>query len=277
MTMKTTTDSFDPNEFNIILSDYFNKYFSSCEPTLRDACHYALFGNGKRVRPHFVFLSANFCDVPQQSVIPFAVAIEFIHTYSLIHDDLPCMDNDDFRRGQPTVHKKFGEAIALLSGDALLNTAYTVLFDAIEEDPDRLAGAKIICSAAGIHGMISGQTKEFVIETPDFDDYMEITMKKTGALIAASITSAASMCFDAQKKKALSSFASYVGIAFQACDDLLDKEKQEKMSFVTIAGEEKTKELIKNSHQKATSVLQPFGNIGKNLIGFSEKLIYRTY
>lgn len=276
-TTMTTNSFFQPEAFNDVLKTYFEKYFSSCEDTLQKACRYALFGSGKRVRPTLVFLAADFCDVEEAKIVPFAVAIELIHTYSLIHDDLPCMDNDDFRRGQPTVHKKFGEAIALLAGDALLNTAYQVLFDAIQEDPERIDGAKIICSAAGINGMIGGQSKEFVIEQPDFDEYMDITMKKTSALITASILSGASLCYDAQKKKALSTFAGYVGTCFQACDDLLDKDKKEKMSFVTIIGEEKTKELIHSLHNKATKTLSLFEEKGKNLLEYSEKLIKRTY
>ena len=254
----------------------YKSKFSDSPSELRDAVKYALFGGGKRVRPTLCFLSGKFLGLSEERILPYALAIEFIHTYSLIHDDLPCMDNDDYRRGKPTVHKKFGESIALLAGDALLNAAYELLFDAVAKNQDYALGAKLIASCAGLNGMIGGQSKEFTIKTPDEDDYTDICLKKTGALIYAAVVAPSYLAFDNEKRTSLSTYAKALGLAFQAADDLLDKDKGEKMSFVTISGEEKAKKILLSATQTADKALSKFEN-AKELLEYNEKLSQRVY
>lgn len=165
-----------------------------------EAMRYSLMAGGKRLRP---VLSLAVCDMLEgnrEDVMPFACAIEMIHAYSLIHDDLPCMDNDDFRRGKPTNHKVFGEAKAILAGDALLNTACEIMLDAVlADDKDTLgkaAAARIIMDAAGSAGMIAGQIIDLESEDApiSFEELCRMHSLKTGALIRASILSAARLC-----------------------------------------------------------------------------------
>lgn len=254
----------------------YKSKFSDAPIELIKAVKYALFGGGKRVRPTLCFLSGKFLGLSAENIFPFAAAIEFIHTYSLIHDDLPCMDDDDFRRGKPTIHKKFGEAIALLAGDALLNAAYEILFDKIVIDPEYASGAKLIASCAGINGMIGGQTKEFTTETPDESDYTDICLKKTGALIYASVNAPTTLVFDYAKRNALSTYAKALGLAFQAADDLLDKDKGEKMSFVTITGEENARKILERATKTAEKALSKYEN-ATELLEYNKKLSQRLF
>ena len=149
-------------EFDNMLRELLINETSRCEEKLRESVLYAVFSGGKRVRPSLSFLTAEFCDIADDEVFELAAAIELLHSYSLVHDDLPCMDNDDFRRGNPTVHKKFGEAVAVLTGDALLNLTYEVLFNKCIKMPDCLNSALVIARAGGVDGIIGGQISEFV-------------------------------------------------------------------------------------------------------------------
>lgn len=238
------------------LKNCFEKKFLAAPRKLKEACTHILFGGGKRIRPKLCFSSANFLGINEEEVIDFAIAIEFIHTYSLIHDDMPCMDNDDYRRGRPTVHKMYGEAIALLAGDALLNAAYELLLS--DSDPKYRDGIKLIADCAGVNGMIGGQTGEFITNEFDAGTYTDICLKKTGALISASIMAPATLSYDEDKKTALASFARSFGLCFQAADDLRDKEKGEKASFVAIIGEIATKDLIERTCASAIRAIENF-------------------
>ncbi len=232
---------------------------------------------GKRLRP---VLSLAVCDMlegDREDVMPFACAIEMIHAYSLIHDDLPCMDNDDFRRGKPTNHKVFGEAKAILAGDALLNTACEIMLDAVladDRDPlGKAAAARIIMDAAGSAGMIAGQIIDLESEhaSISFEELCRMHRLKTGALIRASILSAARLCRADQKIwEALDRYGQYIGLAFQIKDDLLDyegdaevigkstgsDEKNHKSTYVTLLGIKKAKELLKETVEEAVKVLK---------------------
>lgn len=270
--MKLTSERFE-----VVLKNLFEKYFSSSPTDLKNACEYALFGSGKRIRPTLCFLTADFCKIYDENVYILASAIEFIHNYSLIHDDLPCMDNDDFRRGKPTVHKKFGETLALLAGDALLNTAFEILFDLLKKDINYLESVKIIASYAGVNGMIGGQAGEFVNAKPDFGDYVTITKKKTAGLIQASVLSVAFLSMDRRKIDALSSFSLNLGMIFQLTDDLLDKETGESASFVTILGENEARKMLQSLYKKAENSLKDFTNENSDLMAFCDKIVKRTY
>ena len=249
---------------------------SQTEQTLKNAMEYSLLAGGKRLRP---VLSLAVCDMLKgdpREVMPFAGALEFIHTYSLIHDDLPCMDNDDFRRGKPTSHKVFGEAIAVLAGDALLNAAYEILFRAIQEGAvpisRKVKAAEIIAEAAGGLGMVGGQVIDLESENKQIDYGRLCTMhkKKTGALIRAAVQSAAVLCAaDEKLVGALTSYAENIGLAFQIKDDILDFEglscvvgkplgsdsKNNKSTFVTLLGMQSAKELLKKTEEAAVQSL----------------------
>lgn len=200
---------------------------------LFEAMRYSLLGGGKRIRP---VLLLEFCELfggRTEDALPFACALEMIHTYSLIHDDLPCMDNDDLRRGRPTSHVVFGEAGATLAGDALLNGAYEVMLEAVvsAEDPRRMAkAAETIARAAGAYGMVGGQTLDMENETssPDESRLRRTDALKTGALFYAACTAGAIVAgADERGVAAAAEYAEKMGLAFQIVDDVLDVTSSE--------------------------------------------------
>lgn len=251
------------------------------EKRIYEAMKYSLMSGGKRIRP---VLSLAVCDLlngDKKEVIPFAGAIELIHTYSLIHDDLPCMDNDDYRRGKLTNHKVFGEAMAILAGDGLLNLAFEIILrETIKDDNknfSRLKTAYMISMSSGIEGMIGGQVIDMESEKIDisYDVLCQMHKKKTGALIMASVLAPA-ILLNAEKDIAskLEIYADNIGIAFQIKDDILDFEgdseivgkstgsdtANNKATFVSILGIEKAKELLKTSVENAVNALDGMKN-----------------
>lgn len=202
--------------------------------TLRDAMSYSLMAGGKRIRPVLVMAGAEAVGGDSKSVLPMAVAIEMIHTFSLIHDDLPAMDDDDLRRGRPTNHKAFGEANAILAGDGLLAEAFYVLARAGGKFDDGLLIDVIgdIAEATGARGMTGGQVMDMeatgkLIDEPSLT---KLHLYKTGALLRASVKSGAKLCgASADELKALDSYGSDIGLAFQIADDVLDIEGDEKI------------------------------------------------
>lgn len=198
-------------------------------PSINEAMRYSLFAGGKRVRPILAMAAAESLGAKTTELLPLAGALELIHTYSLIHDDLPAMDNDDFRRGRPTCHKVYGEAIAILAGDGLLNMAFEVL-----SDPRRtkaipanrlVAITREIAIASGVFGMVGGQVVDMESEGKDIEFPMleYIHTHKTGALIRASVRVGA-LYAKAGKRQfaALTRYGELVGLAFQIADDILD-------------------------------------------------------
>ena len=201
------------------------------EKSVSEAARYSLFAGGKRVRPILCLAAADVLNGSHEFVLPVACAIEMVHTYSLIHDDLPAMDNDDFRRGRLTNHKVFGEAMAILAGDALLTEAFSLIAGAGEgvqraaEKLMRVTG--IIARASGYRGMVGGQVIDLESETREVDlatvEYMHI--RKTGALISACLEAGAVLGGgNEQQIGALTSYGRHLGLAFQITDDLLDVE-----------------------------------------------------
>jgi len=199
-------------------------------PEIYKAVHYSVFAGGKRIRPILCLAAVEATGGDLASATPVACALELIHTYSLIHDDLPAMDNDDFRRGKPTNHKIFGENIAILAGDALLTEAFVLLSrtEKIKFSAEkRLAVIQEIAQAAGIAGMIGGQTMDVLAEKskPDADVLYEIHRRKTGALITAAVKSGAIISGARENKlQALTTYGLNVGLAFQIADDILNVE-----------------------------------------------------
>ena len=199
------------------------------ERRIYDAMRYTTLGGGKRLRPFLVMESARLFDVPRASALRTGAALELIHCYSLVHDDLPAMDDDDLRRGKPTVHKKFDEATAILAGDGLLTLAFEVLAD-VETHRDaeiRAALVLALARAAGVRGMVGGQMIDLRAETKSLslEEITQLQNLKTGALIGFSCEAGAIMGRAPERaRRALRGYAEALGLAFQIADDLLDVE-----------------------------------------------------
>jgi geranylgeranyl diphosphate synthase, type II len=194
-----------------------------------EAARYSLFAGGKRIRPILCIAAAEAVGGSAESVLPVACALECIHTYSLIHDDLPAMDNDDFRRGRPTSHKVFGEAIAILAGDALLTEAFSILARGDQPagpDPLRLLQViRDVARAAGLWGMVGGQVMDIQAEgkVVDLDGVYGMHVRKTGAMIGVSVTSGALLAGAGEGQlAALADYGRRIGLAFQIADDILN-------------------------------------------------------
>jgi farnesyl diphosphate synthase len=199
------------------------------EARIYDAMRYTTLGGGKRLRPFLVVESARLFDVPRRSALRAGAALELIHCYSLVHDDLPAMDDDDLRRGKPTVHKQFDEATAILAGDGLLTMAFEVLAEpATHPDAEiRTALMLAIAKAAGVRGMVGGQMIDLEAETKTLNlaEITRLQQLKTGALIGFACEAGAIMArAPAAAQKALRAYADTLGLAFQIADDLLDVE-----------------------------------------------------
>ena len=245
---------------------------------LFDAMRYSTMAGGKRLRPFLVLNSAALFDVPPEWSMPSAAAIEMVHTYSLMHDDLPAMDDDDLRRGQPTCHKKFDEATAILAGDSLLTIAFE-LTSAPDGHPDPAVRAEMthqLAVAAGGLGMAGGQMMDLAAEGSDLDldAVIHLQRGKTGALFRFSCVAGAILAkrFGAERD-ALISYADHIGLAFQIADDLLDLEGTEadlgkavgkdaaagKATFVDLLGLEEARRRAGQLVDDAVAVLEPFG------------------
>lgn len=242
------------------LKGWYARFHEEPQRKLFEAMEYSLLAGGKRLRPVFAFEFCRMCGADWKKAAPFAAAIEMIHTYSLIHDDLPCMDNDDYRRGRLTNHKVYGEAMAILAGDALLTDAFAVASTAgIAE------AIAVLAECAGSLGMVGGQVLDIMSEERVLSEQevIDIQSRKTGALINAACVTGAMAGGATQKQiEAAGTFAGALGMAFQIRDDMLDVigNAQElgkavgvdgnKNTFVRLYGLEKCEELV----QKYTAV-----------------------
>ena len=242
-----------------------------------DAARYSLLAGGKRIRPVLFLAVADLLDCLDDAVLPFACAIEMIHTYSLIHDDLPAMDDDDLRRGRPTCHKVYGEAMAVLAGDHLLNRACEILLDAIDPArPKTLAAARLISRAAGSRGMIGGQVLDLMAEQrkPGAAELERLHRMKTGALLSAPVEAAAILSHaQPDTAETLARFGRTLGLAFQICDDLLDVTsssavlgktagkdyRDNKMTFITLYGLQETRRRLQETTREAEAELALLG------------------
>lgn len=211
-----------------VFESYAEKYAADLqtEPAvLGESMRYSLLSGGKRIRPVLALACADLLGVDEQEILPFALALEMIHTYSLIHDDLPAMDNDDFRRGKPTSHKAFGEANAILAGDALLNEAYALCFAQCSKGEKYVYAASFLNECAGIYGMIVGQSADLYYSEKDAEISEEtlsyIYEHKTGKLLLAPVA-VASILADNKNYLALENFGRLLGRLFQMTDDVLD-------------------------------------------------------
>jgi geranylgeranyl diphosphate synthase type II len=261
------------NEVNEYLKNYF-KNKGSYNKLIYDSVSYSLNVGGKRIRPILMLLVYNMYKGKWKDIIDMAIAIEMIHTYSLIHDDLPCMDDDDLRRGMPTNHKKFGENIAVLAGDALLNEAMLLMMKfALENGGNSLKTATAIAEASGSEGMIGGQVVDIINEGKEISkeelNYMH--EKKTGELIRVSVLAGAMLANAPDEDiKLLNKFGSNLGLAFQIKDDILDvignveklgkntlsDEEKHKSNFITMYGLEFCKEESRRLTEECISILK---------------------
>lgn len=262
------------NDFEKRLEIVLSKHSGDYPEKLFEAMCYAVFPAGKRIRPRLLYLSSDFLGIPFEKVTPLALAIELIHNYSLIHDDLPCMDNDDFRRGLPSCHKKFGEAMALLAGDALLNLAYEILLEGVSKDVSLAKSAEYIAKMAGANGMIGGQALEFSFDTFNDELITQLCMKKTGALIKAAVLSPAFLSADNEKNDALTVYAESIGLAFQLQDDLIDEDKEETKSYLHVNGKERTQFMLNKLNERAKNALSKWKS-AEQLINISDSLTNR--
>lgn len=212
-------------EFNRSLDKFCNNL--DCRPqVLCDSLKYSLNLGGKRVRPVLMFAAADLLGVERRKLAGFALALELIHTYSLVHDDLPEMDNDDFRRGKPSNHKVYGVGNAVLAGDGLLNTAYSLLLKECKNGFDYISASEFVCDSAGIYGMIAGQSADLMHENDK--SYNEATLdfiyeNKTGKLITAAVVVPSILC-GGRCYSELKAFGRDLGLLFQITDDILDVE-----------------------------------------------------
>lgn len=244
-----------------LVDETINKYFSDRKTKLDQAAFYAING-GKRIRP-IVFLETikmlRGKDITQKD-LDFSISIEMIHAYSLIHDDLPAMDNDDYRRGKETVHKKFGEDIAILAGDYLLNTAYENILSMACEDFNIIKAGCYIGKCAGKSGMIEGQYYDIYKQANyDLDYVFKVYEKKTGGLFKASILGAGLyLNFDKEKLEYLETYGKYLGLSFQLQDDLLDKESEDELNILNLVDKKKAYEYLQKFNQNAKDAINNF-------------------
>lgn len=264
-----------------LADEALNEYLPAAETypsSIHEAMRYSVFAGGKRLRPILVMAAAEAVGGSVEKVMPVACALELIHTYSLVHDDLPAMDNDDFRRGRPTSHKVYGEAMAILVGDALLTMAFELIAQSAEKVSPEAANRVTleIAKAAGSQGLIGGQVVDTLSEQKAIEgEVLEyIHRHKTGALFRACLRSGAILGgASPEQLEALTTYAEQMGLAFQIKDDLLDIEgdeaklgkpvgsdvKNQKSTYPSIYGLEKSREMAAAAAAEAIDALKIFG------------------
>ncbi|MEC4686274.1 MAG: farnesyl diphosphate synthase [Nitrospirota bacterium] len=279
-----------------LVDSYLKKYFAGefLPERLYESVTYSLFAGGKRIRPVLAIASFEACGGKAEDILPQASAIELIHTYSLIHDDLPAMDDDAIRRGKPTNHKVFGEAIAILAGDALLTEAFVMFTEGERFSPHAVKEAiRILADAAGPRGMVGGQAEDILSERkePDPRTVHFIHTHKTGALICASVRIAPVLAEASHEIiESLGMYGEKVGLAFQIVDDILDvtgdsdslgkktgaDSEKGKMTYPAIYGIERSKAAANELVEEAISVIDFMGDGADSLRSIAKYLVQRT-
>jgi geranylgeranyl diphosphate synthase type II len=285
------------NEKRQLIDEYLSGYFDSSSPpqVLFEAMKYSLLAGGKRIRPVLMLASYEACGKNPGDIVPQAASLELIHAYSLIHDDLPSMDNDDLRRGKPTNHRVFGEAVAILAGDALLTEAFRMMTESggASLPPGSLVRAiREIALAVGAYGMVGGQVQDMLSESaePDSDMVHFIHLHKTAAFIRSAATIGGILA-DAGKEKemALGAYGEHVGLAFQIIDDILDIEgkteeigkpagsdqSKRKMTYPSAVGVNTAKREARDHGKKAIESLGKFSSEADPLRHIAEYLLSR--
>ncbi len=285
------------NEKRKLIEDFINHYFNpAINPSiLHDSVLYSLTAGGKRLRPILCIAAYEACR-GKENIVPYATALEFIHTYSLIHDDLPAMDNDDLRRGKPTNHKVFGEAIAILAGDGLLTEAFSALSNTSYANVSPKTLLKVISevsNAAGLRGMVAGQALDLISEgkEPDRETVEFIHFQKTAALIRASVKAGALLAETTEERvSCLEKYGESIGLAFQIVDDILDIEgtteemgkpkgsdlERGKMTYPRVFGIEESRKKAKELVERAIELLSIFDEKAEPLREIARYIIKRT-
>ncbi len=265
--------------------------------TIHRAVRYSLFAGGKRIRPALVLAAGEATGGDRADLMPLACSVEMIHTYSLIHDDLPAMDDDDLRRGKPTSHKVFGEAIAILAGDALLTRAFHLLAEGAEDLDDlhlrrRMVAAAILGDACGTRGLIGGQVQDLESEGRPLDarGLERLHRAKTGALLEACVRGGAVLSgASPDDTSRLGRYASAIGLAFQIVDDVLDATEQteqlgksagkddaaRKATYVSVHGIDRSRAMARDLLDQALDAVGPFGPRGVPLAGIAKLIVTR--
>jgi len=262
-----------PEDLRALVDDALGQLrFSDAAPTagLEEAMRYSLLAGGKRVRPVLALATARALGAEPKGFLPVACAIELIHTYSLIHDDLPAMDDDELRRGLPTSHVKFGEDVAILAGDGLFAEAMRLFCEQPGEPARVLAALRELAAATGVDGMVGGQYVDVVGASADAEGLRALHALKTGRLIAASVN-VVLLLRGASEPETMPyrRFAEELGVLFQIVDDILDvtesdeqlgkpqgsDERHGKLTYVSLFGLARARELAAQSHEKATAAL----------------------
>lgn len=280
-----------------LVNDFFeNKAFTDCENSIvLDAMKYSVKNGGKRIRPLLSLYFAELVGGSRDSALVLGCALEMIHTYSLIHDDLPCMDNDDMRRGKPSCHIAFGEANALLAGDALLTEAFRLVTESgISGEAVSLA-VRYLSEFAGIRGMVMGQVLDLQFENnaPTLDDVKKMYSLKTCALLkcACVLGCLTADKIDMEQIEKACEYAENLGLAFQIIDDILDiisdsetlgkpvgsDEKNNKPTFVKLYGLDNSKKLVQTLTDNSVSILKSFGKNSEKLVNLSLALASRKF
>jgi len=267
------------------------------EARVYEAMRYSALAPGKRLRPFLVLAGAQLFAVGERSALQVAAAIEMVHAYSLIHDDLPAMDNDDLRRGKPTSHKVFGEAIAILAGDALLTRAFHLMAEGTEGmDPERLrrriAATALLGEACGTSGLIGGQVEDLESEGRKVNPptLERLHRAKTGALLSACVVGGGILAGASRDHLSrLARYASAIGLAFQIVDDVLDETEgakqlgktagkdsaAHKATYVSVHGLDQAREMAKGLHREAQDAILPLGGRADLLLGLAELIVTR--
>ena len=280
------------SEFNAFAVSETERFFAISEVSfgsslMSEAMTYSLMNSGKRIRPVICLEFCRLCSGDYKSALPFALAIEMVHTYSLIHDDLPCMDDDDMRRGRPSNHKVYGYANALLAGDALLTLAFEEIASSSLDSDKKIKAVAALSGAAGYRGMVAGQVMDLRNESikADMDNVRFTDELKTGEMIKVSaVLGCIAAGESGAKLEAAIEYCKNIGLAFQIVDDILDvtgstetlgkevgsDEKSGKSTYVSLLGVEKAEALANELTQKAVSALEVFGEEG----GFLRQLAF---
>jgi len=275
------------------LSDY-TRFDDDCPAQLREAIRYSLLAPGKRLRPMLVLLAAEACGGDPASAMPAACAVEMIHAYSLVHDDLPAMDDDDLRRGRPTCHKAFGEAVAILAGDALLTLAFEVLARDVQPPEVAAECCALLAHAAGATALVGGQADDLAGQFSDggLEALEAIHRRKTGAMLLVSLQLGARIAgADRQQLAALTTYGQCLGLAFQITDDLLDvrgdaqamgkragkDSDRGKLTFPGILGIEESTRRAEALVAQACDAVEPFENRGIGLAALAQYVLDRNH
>jgi geranylgeranyl diphosphate synthase type II len=291
--LETTWESFR-SRINAALGKYV-LVGSDCPPRLQESMSYSLLAGGKRLRPVLLLLACEACGGDPELALPAACALEMVHTYSLIHDDLPAMDDDDLRRGRPTNHKVFGEALAILAGDALLTLAFELVAQNIQPPEIAAACCADLANAAGAVGMVAGQTADLEAETSGtatLEQLEAIHRRKTGRLLCSALTMGARIAqADADTLSRLREYGLHIGLAFQITDDLLDVRGNAdkigkgvnkdaalgKLTYPSLLGASASEQRAQALVEKACELLEPLGARGEKLRDLAQFILHRDH